>query len=199
MKRTALAFLTTLALATSAAHAVEYNQVQADKSQIAFGYQQMGVSMEGSFKTFSSQLRFDPAAPQAAAASIEVELASVDTGSAEGDGEVARKTWFNTKDFPAAPFQSSAVKALGGNNYEVAGTLTINLCSPGKCQRNESLTSTPLKLDVKRLWLSRVVCTTTSNLSFSPRNFPAPMYGPDARRSAGKSASVTRSSAWKRA
>ncbi|MCK6409756.1 YceI family protein [Thauera sp.] len=125
MKRTALALLATLALATSAAHAVEYNQVQVDKSQIAFGFQQMGVSMDGSFKKFSSQLRFDPAAPQAATASIEVELASVDTGSAEGDGEVARKTWFNTKDFPAARFQSSAVKALGGNRYEVAGTLTI--------------------------------------------------------------------------
>ena len=125
MKRTALALLATLGLATSVAHAVEYNQVQAEKSQIAFGFQQMGVSMDGSFKKFSSQLRFDPAAPQAATASIEVELASVDTGSAEGDGEVARKTWFSTKDFPAARFQSSAVKALGGNRYEVAGTLTI--------------------------------------------------------------------------
>lgn len=125
MKTFALALFSTLALATSAAHAVEYNEVQADKSRIAFGYQQMGVSMEGSFKTFSSQLRFDPATPQAAVASIEVELASVDTGSAEGDGEVARKTWFNTKDFPAARFQSGAVKALGGNKYEVAGTLTI--------------------------------------------------------------------------
>jgi polyisoprenoid-binding protein YceI len=125
MKRTALALLATLGLATSVAHAVEYNQVQAEKSQIAFGFQQMGVSMDGSFKKFSSQLRFDPAALQAATASIEVELASVDTGSAEGDGEVARKTWFNTKDFPVARFQSRAVKALGGNRYEVAGTLTI--------------------------------------------------------------------------
>ena len=64
MKRFAIALFSTLALATSAAHAIEYNQVQADKSKINFGYQQMGVSMDGSFKTFSSQLRFDPAAPQ---------------------------------------------------------------------------------------------------------------------------------------
>ena len=61
MKRFAIALFSTLALATSAAHAIEYNQVQADKSQINFGYQQMGVSMDGAFKTFSSQLRFDPA------------------------------------------------------------------------------------------------------------------------------------------
>jgi polyisoprenoid-binding protein YceI len=81
--------------------------------------------MDGAFKKFSSQLRFDPAAPQAASATIEVELASIDTGSDEGDEEAARKTWFNTKDFPTARFESTGVKALGGNKYEVAGKLTI--------------------------------------------------------------------------
>jgi len=80
MKRIALALFSTFAIAT-AAHAVEYSAVQADRSRIAFGYQQMGVSMDGSFKKFSSALRFDPAAPEAAKASIEVELASIDTVS----------------------------------------------------------------------------------------------------------------------
>jgi len=125
MKRTALALFSALAFASSAAHAVEYTQVQADKSQIRFGYQQMGVSMDGTFGQFTSQLRFDPAAPETAAATIEVALASIDTGSEEGDEEAARKTWFNTKDFPTARFESTAVKALGGNKYEVAGKLTI--------------------------------------------------------------------------
>ena len=127
MNRSALALLSTLAFAfaSSAAQAVEYNHVLAEQSQIAFGYQQMGVSMEGGFKRFSSQLRFDPAAPDAARAMIEVDLASVDTGSAEGDEELARKTWFNTPDFPSARFESTRVNALGGNQYEVAGTLTI--------------------------------------------------------------------------
>lgn len=124
MKRIALALFSTFALAASA-YAVEYSQVQADQSRIAFAYQQMGVSMDGAFSKFSSQLRFDPAAPQAASATIEVELASIDTGSEEGDEEAARKTWFNTKDFPTARFESTGVKALGGNKYEVAGKLTI--------------------------------------------------------------------------
>lgn len=124
MKRFTLALVSTLGLAT-AAHAVDYTQVQADKSRIAFDYQQMGVSMDGRFNTFASQLRFDPATPAAATAMIEVDLASVDTGSAEGDAEVAGKTWFNTAAFPVARFESTAVKALGGNRYEVAGKLTI--------------------------------------------------------------------------
>ena len=124
MQRTAIALLSAFSLAT-AAHAVEYTQVQPDKSQITFAYQQMGVAMQGAFKKFSGQLRFDPAAPAAAKSTIDVELASVDTGSSEGDTEVATKTWFDTKAFPRARFESGSVKALGGNKYEVAGKLTI--------------------------------------------------------------------------
>jgi polyisoprenoid-binding protein YceI len=107
------------------AHAVEYNQVQTDKSAINFAYQQMGVKMDGKFKKFAAQLSFDPAKPTAAKTNFDVELDSIDLGSAEADQEVASKPWFSTKIFPKANFVSSTVKALGGNRYEVAGKLTI--------------------------------------------------------------------------
>ena len=107
------------------AHAVEYTQVQADKSSVQFNYQQMGVKMDGRFRKFSSQLSFDPAKPTAARASFDIELASIDTGSAEADQEVAGKPWFNSAAFPVARFVSSSVKPLGNNRYEVAGKLTI--------------------------------------------------------------------------
>jgi polyisoprenoid-binding protein YceI len=123
MKRIALALA--LAATLSAAHAVEYTQVQPEKSAINFVYKQMGVAVDGKFKKFSSQLSFDPAKPAAAKATFDVELASVDTGAAEGDDEVAGKQWFNTKAFPIAHFASSSVKPLGGNRYEVAGQLSI--------------------------------------------------------------------------
>ena len=119
-------FILALALATAfSAQAVEYTQVQPDKSAINFTYKQMGVAVDGKFKRFSSQISFDPAKPAAAKATFDVELASVDTGAAEGDDEVATKPWFNTKAFPTARFVSGSVKALGGNRYEVAGQLTI--------------------------------------------------------------------------
>lgn len=108
-----------------AAHALEYTQVQADKSAVAFAYQQMGVKMDGKFRRFSSQLRFDPAKPAAAKASFEVDLLSIDLGSGEAEQEVAGKPWFNSKAFPTARFVSSSVKPLGANRYEVAGQLSI--------------------------------------------------------------------------
>ncbi|MFO1344723.1 MAG: YceI family protein [Rhodocyclaceae bacterium] len=119
----AVASLTSLAPIT--AGAAEYTQVTAAQSSIAFSYQQMGVKMDGQFKRFAAQLAFDPAKPASAKASFDVELASIDTGSADADAEVAGKPWFNTKAFPTARFVSSSVKPLGKDRYEVAGTLTI--------------------------------------------------------------------------
>lgn len=115
-----------LAMVTAfSVQAVEYNQVQPDKSTINFTYKQMGVAVDGKFKKFASQLNFDPAKPTAAKATFDVDLASVDTGSPEGDQEVAGKPWFNTKAFPTAKFVSGTIKPLGGNKYEVAGQLSI--------------------------------------------------------------------------
>ena len=124
MKRLALAFALSAALAP-AAHAVEYTQVDAARSNIHFNYKQMGVAMDGKFKKFTSQLSFDPAKPAAAKAAIDVELASIDAGSSEANDEVAGKQWFNTKAFPTARFVSTSVKPVGANRFEVAGTLTI--------------------------------------------------------------------------
>ena len=122
MKRLAIAIACVL---PGAAQAVEYTQVQAEKSAIAFTYKQMGVAVDGRFRRFSSHLSFDPARPAAARAAFDVELASVDTGAPEGDEEVATRAWFNTRAFPSARFVSTGVRALGGNRYEVSGQLSI--------------------------------------------------------------------------
>jgi polyisoprenoid-binding protein YceI len=53
MKRIALAFVLASALT---AHAVEYTQVQPDKSAINFVYKQMNVAVDGKFKRFQNQL-----------------------------------------------------------------------------------------------------------------------------------------------
>jgi len=118
----ALGFATAFAPLT---YAVEYNQVQPAKSSIGFQFKQMGVAMDGQFKKFSSQLRFDPAQAAKASANFEVELGSIDTGSDDADTEAAGKAWFHTKAFPTARFVSTSVKDLGQQRYEVAGKLTI--------------------------------------------------------------------------
>lgn len=114
-----------LALLAATAHAEEYNAILADKSSVAFVYRQMNVPIEGRFGKFAAQLKFDPARPAAASATIDIDLASIDTGTAEGDDEVAGKLWFNTKAHPTARFAATSFRALGGNRYEAVGKLTI--------------------------------------------------------------------------
>lgn len=125
MTRFALAALLGGLALTPLAGAAEFNAVQADKSSLGFVYKQMGVPVEGRFRKFAARISFDPAKPTAARAALDVDLAGIDAGSAEANDEVAGKAWFDAKNHPQARFVSSAVKALGGNRYEVAGTMTI--------------------------------------------------------------------------
>lgn len=117
--------LTSLLLIAAPVQAVEYSQLQAAQSALTFGYKQMGVPMDGKFKQFSAQIAFDPAKPATARAHIDVNLASIDTGSTDADEEIAGKLWFNSKTYPLASFVSSSVRLLAGNRYQVSGKLSI--------------------------------------------------------------------------
>jgi len=105
--------------------AIEFTTPQADKSKLGFTFKQMGVAVDGNFRKFSTKLAFDPAKPEKASATLEIDLASIDAGSDEANDEVKNQAWFNTKAYPTAKFVSSAVKSLGGGRYEVSGTMTI--------------------------------------------------------------------------
>jgi polyisoprenoid-binding protein YceI len=121
-----LATFTLLAvLAAPAAYAVEYTTVLPKQSSIGFEFRQMGVPVKGGFKRFTTQMAFDPAKPEAARASIEIDLASIDAGSPEADDESAGKLWFNRSLYPKATFVSREVRALGNNRFELRGTLTL--------------------------------------------------------------------------
>lgn len=124
MKRRLLASLALLGVLQTAS-ATEYSAVQADKGALGFVFKQMNVPVEGRFRRYSTQLSFDPAKPQAARVVLDIDLASIDAGSAEANDEVVGKSWLNARQFPRARFESTAVKALGGNHYEVRGNFTL--------------------------------------------------------------------------
>ena len=95
------------------------------KSEITFISKQMNVPVQGKFKKFTAQVDFDPKKVAASKAQIEVDLASIDTGSAEADAEVGKKAWFNTGAFPTAKFVSTSVAPAGADKYEAKGKLSI--------------------------------------------------------------------------
>ena len=122
--RTLAAFAIAL-LAVAAAPAFAQQKLVPAQSEIAFTSKQMGVPVDGRFKSFTAQVAFDPRKPDAAKIALSIDLGSASLGAPETEAELARPDWFSSKLFPQATFQSSAVKAAGPGKFEVAGKLTI--------------------------------------------------------------------------
>ena len=114
-----------VAAAILAPPAVAQQKIVPAQSEIAFTSKQMGVPVDGKFKKFDAQVAFDPKQPQAAKIAFTIDLGSATLGSAETEAELARPDWFNTKMFPQATFESSAVKASAPGKFDVAGKLVI--------------------------------------------------------------------------
>ena len=94
------------------------------QSEIRFVSKQMGVPVEGRFKTFSAQINFDPAKLATSKIAFTVDTGSVDIGP-EANAELPKPVWFNVAKFPQATFQSSRFQHTAACKFEVAGKLSI--------------------------------------------------------------------------
>ncbi len=94
-------------------------------SEIGFTTRQMGVPVDGKFGKFTAQVALDPRQPASGSVAFTIDTTSARFGSAEIDAEIPKAIWLDTKRFPQASFQSSAIKAAGPGRFEVAGKLSI--------------------------------------------------------------------------
>lgn len=94
------------------------------QSEVGFTSRQMGVPVDGKFKSFSADVAFDPTKLAASKIAFSVDTGSIDIGR-EANAEVVKPLWFNAAAFPKASFQSSVIKRIDGNKFEVAGKLSI--------------------------------------------------------------------------
>ena len=126
------------------------------QSEVSCVSRQRGVPVEGKFKTFSAQVAFDPAKLATSKIAFTVDTGSATLGSRETDAELPKPTWFNVPKFPQAQFESTAIKALGGGKFEVAGKLTIkgnaqNVVVPVALTQSGPTTTATGTLPIKRL------------------------------------------------
>jgi polyisoprenoid-binding protein YceI len=117
-------FALVLLLVCATASAAERPLI-ASKSEIGFSVKQMGVAVSGEFKRFTAKVDLDPKKAESGSAEITVDVASVATGTDEGDETANDKAWLDTAGFPKATFKSTSVHALSANRYEAKGMLTI--------------------------------------------------------------------------
>lgn len=80
------------------------------------------------FNTIDARLKLDPAHPEQAALTVEIDPLSLDlpTPPKGFHDELMSKSWFDAKAFPKITFVSNKVETTGANTAKVTGDLTLH-------------------------------------------------------------------------
>lgn len=119
---------TTATLAVDPALAALTGTYTIDPAHSSIGFtvrHAMVTNVRGSFGEHEGTLVLDGSAPSNSSASIDVKIASVDTGIADRDGHLVSGDFFDAETFPLMTFRSTQAEQLGGDTYRVTGDLTI--------------------------------------------------------------------------
>lgn len=94
-------------------------------TSVGFVARHMGLSkVRGQFTSFRGEIEGDPSDITTAKATLEIDLASVDTGNADRDAHLKSADFFNVEKYPTMTFVSRSV-TKDGDDYKVEGDLTI--------------------------------------------------------------------------
>ncbi|MFD6891307.1 YceI family protein [Streptomyces sp. NPDC059957] len=100
--------------------------IDASHSSIGFTVRHaMVTNVRGTFAEHEGALHLDGADPSRSTASIEVKIASIDTGIGDRDGHLRSGDFFDAETFPLMTFRSTEAQQLGGDKYRITGELTI--------------------------------------------------------------------------
>lgn len=138
MIKSTLAFLIALGLATSAARAqstdVTAGTYKLDRSHASLTWKvsHLGLSFyTARFTKFDATLNIDPAKPETAKLSVEVDTTSIRTdypfaSRKDFDKELIESpNFFNAKKFPKITFVSTKVERTGDKTAKITGDLTL--------------------------------------------------------------------------
>lgn len=97
-----------------------------EKSSLKFIAINNGAPVEGQFKKFSADIKFDPSKMDESKIIVEVETGSVFANYEEVAKNLLTKDWLATADFPKAVFTSKTISRMpNSDNYYVDGTLEL--------------------------------------------------------------------------
>ncbi|AXG80494.1 YceI family protein [Streptomyces paludis] len=85
----------------------------------------MVTNVRGTFAEHEGSLSLDGSAPANSSATIDVSIASVDTGVADRDAHLRSADFFDADTFPRMTFRSTSVEQLDAETYRLVGDLTI--------------------------------------------------------------------------
>lgn len=84
----------------------------------------MVTTVRGAFPSFEGTAHIDAANPAASSVHLSIDVASVETGSADRDGHLTSADFFDVEKFPKMTFTSTKVERDGAD-WAITGDLTI--------------------------------------------------------------------------
>ena len=96
-------------------------------SSIGFAVRHMVFAkVRGRFGAFRGTVELDPEQPERSSVEIEIDAASIDTGTADRDHHLRSADFLDVETFPKLTFKSSRIEHVSGERYAVTGALTIH-------------------------------------------------------------------------
>jgi len=114
-------------LAASAAGAAPASLWVVDKtvSAVRFSSSFGGEPFTGVFRRWDADIRFDPANLAGSSVTATIEVASAVTGNPDRDQALPTAAFFVAAAFPKATYLANVFKAVGPNQYQGIGELTL--------------------------------------------------------------------------
>ena len=94
-------------------------------SSVGFTAFQAGAPVDGLFKKFEAEIRFDPSRPETSRVAVVIDVSSVESGSQDRDDTIRSASLFDAATWPTARFVAERFTAAGGGRYLAHGLLTL--------------------------------------------------------------------------
>jgi polyisoprenoid-binding protein YceI len=94
-------------------------------SEAVFQIRHLVTRVRGHFTDFSGTIQFDEAHVDQAKVSLTINVASIDTGTADRDAHLRSDDFFAAETFPTVTFISSRVVKKDAEHFDVVGTFTL--------------------------------------------------------------------------
>ncbi|MDE3059730.1 MAG: YceI family protein [Pseudomonadota bacterium] len=126
MRKTLIAAASFFLLAFPAVAEVPAYTLVKDKSVLKFIATQNGAPVEGQFRDFTADIRFDPSQLEQSGVTVEVATGSVTVANEDIAQNVKTSDWLSVEAFPKAVFTSRKIsRAPGADHYRADGDLTL--------------------------------------------------------------------------
>jgi polyisoprenoid-binding protein YceI len=93
-------------------------------SEIKFTIKNAGIAVDGKFKTFTADIKFDPEHLDKSQVEGNIDVNSIDTGIGSRDKHLRSEDYFDVPKYPKITFKSEQIFKYEGN-YVARGKLTI--------------------------------------------------------------------------